>query len=112
VLTSRVPWLHAVLLAAARILVEVAPPGVRCVSVVFAGLQCPLCGGTRSLASLSSLKFEESFHFNELVFAGFLISLSLVVAGIPYGTQLMWFLHGRRPVGAFLALAIFFWLRN
>jgi len=43
-------------------------PGPICGLRRWAGIPCPFCGGTRSLAALIQLEWSEAFHLNPMVF--------------------------------------------
>lgn len=54
--------------------------GYRCPFRTIAGVRCPTCRGTRTLAAMGSLKFREGFALNPLVAVGW----GCAVLYVPY----------------------------
>ena len=42
--------------------------GIPCVFHLITGLECPGCGSTRMLVSMTKLEFAEAFHYNPAIF--------------------------------------------
>lgn len=87
----RTPLLIGGGLAAAAAMVAVADPRVRhiplCPLRAITGLDCPLCGGLRSVASLARGRIGEALSYNLVVTVG----IPMVIVGL-----LVWALRLRR----------------